>query len=84
MALEKTFIDHLLARGVATLIVDSFTPRNEQGICPSLANLNEKTGAQVKYAMRGGNDALVVQDVKTLRASGNPKPFAPYLRRPRQ
>jgi hypothetical protein len=27
-ALEKSVIDHLLAKGVATLIVDPFTPRN--------------------------------------------------------
>jgi dienelactone hydrolase len=66
MLLERTVIDHLLARGVATLIVDPFMPRNEpQGICPSLANLNEKTDAQVKYAMRGGNDAVAA--VKVLK-----------------
>src|SRR5271166_3663517 len=29
MALEKSVIDHLLAKGVATLVVDPFTPRNE-------------------------------------------------------
>jgi len=33
-AMEKTVIDHLLAKGVATLLVDPFTPRNEpEGIC---------------------------------------------------
>jgi hypothetical protein len=53
MALEKTEIDHLLAKGVATFVVDPFTPRNEpQGIC---ANLDEKTFGP--YASRGGNDA---------------------------
>jgi dienelactone hydrolase len=65
-ALEESVIGHLLAKGVATLIVDPLTPRNEQGICASLANLNEKTNTQVKYAMRGGNDALAA--VKVLKA----------------
>jgi DNA polymerase III subunit epsilon len=44
LVLERTAVDHLLARGVATLIVDPFTPRNEpEGVC---ANLNEKTRVQ--------------------------------------
>ena len=55
-ALEKSVIDHLLAKGVATLILDPFTPRNEGGICYELATLNEKTLAP--YGARGGNDAL--------------------------
>ncbi len=67
MALERAVIDHLLARGVALLIVDPFTPRNElQGICRSLANLNDKTDIQIKYAIRGGNDAAAA--VKVLKA----------------
>ena len=62
MALEKTVIDHLLAKGVDTLVVDPFTPRNESdGIC---ANLNEKTFVQC--ASRGGNDALAA--LKVLKA----------------
>ena len=50
----KSDIDHMLAKGMAILVVDSFTPRNEpEGIC---ANLNgEKAG---QYFVRGGNDAL--------------------------
>ena len=40
IAMQKTVIDHLLAKGVATLLVDPFTPRNEpEGIC---ANLDAK------------------------------------------
>ena len=36
-AMEKAVIDHLLAKGVATLLVDPFTPRNEpEGICANL------------------------------------------------
>src|ERR1700722_20557894 len=51
MAMQKTVIDHLLAKGVAVLMVDPFTPRNEpDGIC---ANLNGDTF--VKYATRGGS-----------------------------
>ena len=50
----KSDIDHMHAKGMAILVVDSFTPRNEpEGIC---ANLNgEKAG---QYFVRGGNDAL--------------------------
>ena len=41
IAMQKTVIDHLLAKGVATLLVNPFTPRNEpEGIC---ADLNGKT-----------------------------------------
>jgi hypothetical protein len=37
MMLERTVIDHLLVKGVATLIVDPFTSRNEpNGICASV------------------------------------------------
>ena len=62
IAMQKAAIDHLLARGVATLLVDPFTPRNEpEGIC---ANLNEKTFVQ--YATRGGND--VIAALKVLKA----------------
>jgi dienelactone hydrolase len=62
MALEKTVVDHFLAKGVATLIVDPFTPRNEfQGIC---ATLNEEKWAE--YAIRGGGDAVAA--VKVLRS----------------
>jgi dienelactone hydrolase len=65
-AFEKSVIDHLRARGVATLIVDPFTPRNESGICENLndPNLNEKRWAE--YATRGGHDAIAA--VKVLRS----------------
>jgi dienelactone hydrolase len=65
-AVEKAVIDHLRARGVATLIVDPFTPRDEFGICDKLndPNLNEKKW--VEYATRGGNDAIAA--VKVLRS----------------
>jgi dienelactone hydrolase len=73
MALEKTVIEHLLAQGVATLIVDPFTPRNEpEGIC---ANLDAKTF--VNYATRGGND--VVAALKVLRAMPDIDPNRVFL-----
>src|SRR5271166_6319835 len=51
---EKAVIDHLLSKGVATMIVDPFTPRGEmEGLC---SKVDEKTFVQ--YASRGGNDAL--------------------------
>jgi dienelactone hydrolase len=60
----KATIDHLLSKGVATLIVDPFTPRNEtQGICPTMANLNDKSDAQLQFVTRGGNDALAALNV---------------------
>jgi dienelactone hydrolase len=56
---EKAVIDHLLSKGVATLIVDPFTPRSEpEGVC---ANLNDETAGQ--YFTRGGNDALAAANV---------------------
>ena len=67
MELEKAVIDHLLARGVATLIVDPFTARNEQmGICAEFGNLNAMTDRQLGYITRGGNDAMAA--VKVLKA----------------
>ena len=48
LVLERTAIDHLLAKGVATFIVDPFTPRNEpEGVC---AKLNKDTFAQYRPA----------------------------------
>jgi dienelactone hydrolase len=65
MMLERTVIDHLLAKGVATLIVDPFTSRNEpNGMCASVKNLNEKTDVQINYFIRGGNDALAAVNRK--------------------
>jgi dienelactone hydrolase len=56
-ALQKATADHLLAKGIAILIVDSFTPRNEsKGVCANLGNLDGEKATQ--YATRGSNDAL--------------------------
>jgi dienelactone hydrolase len=66
-AMQKNLIDHFLATGIAILIVDPFTPRNEmKGICPTMANLNDKSDAQLKYVARGGSDALAA--MKTLES----------------
>jgi dienelactone hydrolase len=73
LALERSVIDHLLAKGVATLIVDPFTPRNEpEGVC---AKLNEKTFAE--YATRGGNDAVAA--LKALKAMPDIDPNRVFL-----
>lgn len=62
--LTKATVDRLLSKGVATLIIDPFTPRGEkEGICPTMANLNDKSDAQLKYVARGGNDALAALNV---------------------
>ena len=59
LVLERTAIDHFLTKGVATFIVDPFTPRNEpEGVC---AKLNNNTLAQ--YFTRGGNDAVAALKV---------------------
>jgi dienelactone hydrolase len=59
-AQQKVAIDHMLANGVAILIVDSFTPRNEpEGVCAKLDG--EKAAFQ--YATRGSNDALAAVSV---------------------
>jgi dienelactone hydrolase len=72
-AMQKTVIDHLLAKGVATLLVDPFTPRNEpEGIC---ANLNADTFLQ--YATRGGND--VVAALRVLKATPDIDPNRVFL-----
>jgi dienelactone hydrolase len=77
MAFEKAVIDHLLARGIATLIVDPFTPRDEYGICDKLnaPNLNEKKWSE--YATRGGNDAVAA--VKVLRSMPEINPNRIFL-----
>ena len=59
-AVNKTTTDHLLAKGVAILIVDPFTPRKEaSGVC---ANLGDKEKA-IQYFSRGGNDILAALKV---------------------
>jgi dienelactone hydrolase len=56
---QKAVIDHLLSKGVATLIIDPFTPRDEPlGVC---ANMDEKRATQ--YFIRGGNDVLAALNV---------------------
>jgi len=74
MALERIVIDHLLAKGVATFIVDPFTPRNEQmGICAEFGNLNDKTDRQLRDITRGGNDAVAAAKVLKAMPEIDPK-----------
>jgi dienelactone hydrolase len=66
---QKAAIDHLLSKGVATLVVDPFTPRNEpKGVCE---NLDEKRAAQ--YFVRGGSDALAALNVLKAMPDIDPK-----------
>jgi dienelactone hydrolase len=61
-ALQKTVTDHLLAKGIAVLIVDPYTPRNEpKGVCANLGNLDGERAMQ--YATRGSSDALAATTV---------------------
>ena len=72
--LEKTVIDHLLARGVATFIVDPFTARNEQmGICAEFGNLDDLTARQFGEITRGGNDAVAAVQVLKAMPEIDPK-----------
>ena len=72
-ALERTVVDHLLAKGVAVLIVDPFTPRNEpHGVCKELSK-----DTFLKYATRGGNDAVAA--VKTVKAMPDIDPNRVFL-----
>jgi len=72
-ALQRALIDHLLSRGVATLIVDPFTPRNEpNGVSDKL---NPSAGPQ--YYDRGARDALAA--VKLLRARPDIDPQRVFL-----
>ena len=80
--LEKSLIDHRLGRGVATLIVDPFTPRNEFGMARhglyeriGASDLSEKEWAQ--NASRGGND--IVAAVKVLRSMTDIDPNRIFL-----
>jgi dienelactone hydrolase len=84
MAFEKTVIDHLRARGVATLIVDPFTPRDESGNCEKLndLNLDEMKWALnekgwIQYGTRGGDDAVAA--VQVLRSMPDIDPDRIFL-----
>jgi dienelactone hydrolase len=56
--MQKAVIDHYKSKGIATLIVDPFTPRGEmQGVCADLADpANAAKGPE--YFKRTSNDAL--------------------------
>jgi dienelactone hydrolase len=69
--LAKITIDHLLAKGVATLIVDPFTPRSEpEGVC---AKLTKDKDTVVQYLTRGGNDAVAALKVVKAMPDIDPK-----------
>jgi dienelactone hydrolase len=56
-AVQKTLVDHVLDKGMAILIVDPFTPRNEpNGVCGDVDPLDGEKATQ--YFSRGGNDLL--------------------------
>jgi len=65
-AMQQATIDHLASKGVATFIVDSFTPRNEpHGMCADLGNLAEAKATQ--YFTRDSNDvAAALKVLQTL------------------
>src|SRR5262249_50719898 len=65
----KAAIDHLLAGGVAILIVDSFTPRDEpKGVCADLDGVKD-----IQYATRGSRDALAAVAVLKAMPDIDPK-----------
>jgi len=73
--LARITVDHLLAKGVATLIVDPFTPRNEpEGVC---AKLTKDKDTVVQYLTRGGNDAVAA--LKVVKAMPDIDPNRVFL-----
>jgi dienelactone hydrolase len=70
---EKIVVDGLLANGMATLIVDPFTPRGEtEGICTKLDK-----NTFVQYATRGGDDAVAA--LKVVKAMPDIDPNRVFL-----
>jgi dienelactone hydrolase len=70
---EKSVIDEMTSKGIATLIVDPFTPRGEkEGLC-------EKIGAEtfVQLGSRGGSDTLAA--VRLLRTMSDIDPVRIFL-----
>ena len=66
---EKRVIDNMLSKGIATLIVDPFTPRGEKdGACDKL---------DVQGFTRGGNDAVAA--IKALKAMPDINPSKIFL-----
>lgn len=73
MALQKELIDHHTSEGIATLIVDPFTPRHEmEGVC---AKVSAET--IVELGRRGGNDAWAA--VAVLKAMHDIDPSRIFL-----
>jgi dienelactone hydrolase len=70
---ERVVVDGRLAEGIATLIVDHFTPRGEMGgIC---AKLDSNTFVQ--YSTRGGDDAVAA--LKVVKAMPDIDPNRVFL-----
>jgi dienelactone hydrolase len=70
---EKRVIDSMLSNGIATLIVDPFTPRGEKdGNCEKI---NEKTFVEV--FTQGGNDAVAA--LKAVKAMPDIDPNKVFL-----
>ena len=70
---EKRVIDNMLAKGIATLIVDPFTARGEKdGVCDKL---NDKSFVQLMT--RGGNDAVAA--LKVVKAMTDIDPAKVFL-----
>jgi dienelactone hydrolase len=64
--MQKAVIEHYKSMGVATLIVDPFTPRGEkEGVCADLAD-PAKAAKGPEYFARDSNDALAA--VKLLKS----------------
>jgi dienelactone hydrolase len=70
---EKAVIDSMLSKGIATLILDPFTPRGEKdGVCDKL---NDKTFVQLMT--RGGDDAVAA--LKVVKAMPDIDPDKVFL-----
>jgi dienelactone hydrolase len=79
---EKSWIERLRAKGIATLIVDPFVPRGlEQGNCDKvltvLKDVQDKNEAVLQILKQGGDDAVAA--VKAVKAMPDIDPKKVFL-----
>lgn len=74
---EKSVIDRMLSKGIATLIVDTHTPRGENDNCAKLltvrADVENKNPAVLQLLKQGGDDAVAALKVVKAMPDIDPK-----------
>ena len=78
---EKSVIDRMLSKGIATLIVDPFMPRGEKGNCDKLLtvlkDVQNKNEAVLQLLKQSGDDAVAA--VKVVKAMPDIDPKKVFL-----